>query len=49
MSFCCYKFDSKEQFRSLAAAEGLISVDEDGNESLITGGHGWALNESVTP
>jgi hypothetical protein len=45
MTFCCYKFDSKEQFRSLAAAEGLIVLDEDGNESLITGGHGWALDE----
>lgn len=39
----CYKFESQEQFRSLAAAEGLIATDEDGNETLITGGHGWSL------
>ena len=37
----CYKFESKEQFRSLAAAEGLITTDD----TLITGGHGWSLDE----
>ena len=37
----CFRFDSQEQFRSLAAAEGLIATDE----TLITGGHGWALDE----
>jgi hypothetical protein len=41
----CYRFDSQEQFRSLAAAEGLIATDDDGNETLITGGHGWSLDE----
>jgi hypothetical protein len=45
----CYKFESKEQFRSLAAAEGLIATDDDGNESLITGGHGWSLDEVGRP
>lgn len=41
----CYKFQSSEQFRSLAAAEGLIATDEDGNETLITGSHDWSLDE----
>jgi hypothetical protein len=43
----CYRFDSQEQFRSLAAAEGLICLyeDDNGDEVLITGGHGWALDE----
>lgn len=37
----CYKFPSRENFLTLAAAEGL--VDADGN--LITGGHGFAIDE----
>lgn len=37
----CYRFESREQFLTLAAAEGL--VDADGN--LITGGHGFAIDE----
>lgn len=37
----CYKFPSREDFLALAAAEGL--VDADGN--LITGGHGFAIDE----
>lgn len=36
----CYRFDSQEQFLTLAAAEGLVT--EEGQ--LITGGHGWALD-----
>ena len=32
MSFYCYRFDTRDQFLTLAAAEGL--VDADGN--LIT-------------
>ena len=41
----CYRFPDRDTFRALAAAEGLIATDEDGNETLITGGHGWALDE----
>jgi hypothetical protein len=41
----CYKFKSKEHFRDLAAAEALITIDDDGNETLVTGGHGWSLDE----
>lgn len=37
----CYRFDSRQQFRSLAAAEGLINDDDE----LITGGHGFAVDE----
>lgn len=37
----CYRFETREQFLDLAAAEGL--VDDDGN--LITGGHGFAIDE----
>jgi hypothetical protein len=40
----CYKFSTRQQFRTLAAAEGLI--DADGN--LITGGHGFAVDEGAT-
>lgn len=41
----CFRFESQEQFRTLAAAAGYVTTDEDGNEVLITGGHGWALDE----
>lgn len=41
----CYKFESKEHFRSLAAAEGLITTDEDGNEHLTTCTHDFAIDE----
>jgi hypothetical protein len=37
----CYRFDSRQQFRSLAAAEGLINDDDD----LITASHGFAVDE----
>ena len=40
----CYRFPDESTFLALAAAEGLIATDEDGNEMLITGGHGWALD-----
>jgi hypothetical protein len=36
----CYRFTSESQFLDLAAAEGLVT--EEG--TLITGGHGWALD-----
>jgi hypothetical protein len=44
----CYKFQSRKQFLTLAAAEGLIATDDDGNETLITGGHGFAIDEVGT-
>jgi hypothetical protein len=37
----CFRFDSQEQFRSLAAAEGLVTEDGD----LITASHSHALDE----
>jgi hypothetical protein len=37
----CFRFSTRQQFRTLAAAEGLINDDDE----LITGGHGWALDE----
>jgi hypothetical protein len=40
----CYRFDTRQQFRSLAAAEGLINDDDE----LITGGHGFAVDEIGT-
>lgn len=36
----CYKFPTRQQFRSLAAAEGLTNDDDE----LITGGHGFAVD-----
>ena len=44
----CFRFESQEQFRTLAAAAGYVTTDEDGNEVLITGGHGWAVDEGAT-
>ncbi len=41
MSFYCFRFPTRQQFRSLAAAEGLINADDE----LITGGHGFAVDE----
>jgi hypothetical protein len=40
----CYKFQSRAQFRTLAAAEGLIT--EDGE--LITASHTFAIDEIGT-
>jgi hypothetical protein len=37
----CFRFSTRQQFRTLAAAEGLINDDDE----LITGGHRWALDE----
>jgi hypothetical protein len=37
----CFRFDTRQQFRSLAAAEGLINAEGE----LITGGHGFAVDE----
>jgi hypothetical protein len=37
----CYRFQSREQFRSLAAAEGLITDDD----ALVTASHTHALDE----
>lgn len=44
MSFYCYKFDSRQQFRTLAAAEGLINADGD----LIVSSLTHALDEIGT-
>ena len=41
MTMYCYRFDSQEQFRSLAAAEGLVTEDGD----LITASHSHAIDE----
>jgi hypothetical protein len=37
----CYRFDSQNQFRTLAAAEGLITEDDE----LITASHTYSLDE----
>jgi hypothetical protein len=37
----CFRFDSRQQFRSLAAAEGLINDDDE----LITSSHTFAVDE----
>jgi hypothetical protein len=39
----CYKFNSRNQFRTLAAAEGLVVDDE-----LITASHTFAIDEIGT-
>ena len=37
----CYKFSSRAQFRTLAAAEGLLTADDE----LITASHTHAIDE----
>jgi hypothetical protein len=37
----CYRFNSRNQFRTLAAAEGLITADNE----LITASHTHAIDE----
>lgn len=37
----CYKFQSRAKFRSLAAAEGLLTADGE----LITNSHTYAIDE----
>ena len=37
----CYRFQSRTQFRTLAAAEGLITADDE----LITASHTFAIDE----
>jgi hypothetical protein len=37
----CYRFNSRNQFRTLAAAEGLITEDNE----LITASHTYAIDE----
>ena len=39
----CYRFNSRNQFRTLAAAEGLVVDDE-----LITASHTFAIDEIGT-
>ena len=40
----CYRFNSRTQFRSLAAAEGLLTEDDE----LITASHTFAIDEIGT-
>lgn len=40
----CYKFQSRAQFRTLAAAEGLVTDDGE----LITASHTFAIDEVGT-
>ena len=40
----CYRFNSRNQFRTLAAAEGLITADD----QLITASHTFAIDEIGT-
>jgi hypothetical protein len=42
--FTCYRFESEEQFLTLATAEGLIATDDDGNETLITNSHTHSID-----
>ena len=44
----CYRFESREQFRTLAGAEELTTTDEDGTERLITDSHTHSLVEVGT-
>jgi hypothetical protein len=44
----CYRFTSRATFRSLAAAEGLLTEDDNGEEVLITNSHTYALLEAGT-
>ena len=37
----CYRFQSRAQFRTLAAAEGLVTADDE----LITASHTHAIDE----
>ena len=37
----CYRFQSRAQFRALAAAEGLVTADDE----LITASHTHAIDE----
>lgn len=37
----CYRFNSRNQFRTLAAAEGLVTEDDE----LITASHTFAIDE----
>ena len=37
----CYRFNSRNQFRTLAAAEGLLTEDDE----LITASHAYAIDE----
>ena len=40
----CYKFPDRAQFRTLAAAEGLVTADDE----LITASHTFAIDEVGT-
>jgi len=40
----CFRFNSRNQFRNLAAAEGLLTADDE----LITASHTFAIDEIGT-
>jgi hypothetical protein len=40
----CYRFPDESTFLALAAAEGLIATNEDGNETLITSSHTHSID-----
>ena len=44
----CYRFNSRNQFRTLAAAEGFITTNDNGDEVLITSSHTFAIHEIGT-
>ena len=44
----CYKFQSRTYFRTLAAAEGLITTNDNGDEVLITASHTHSIDEVGT-
>ena len=44
----CYKFQSRTHFRTLAAAEGLITTNDNGDEVLITASHTHSIDEVGT-
>ena len=39
----CFRFNSRNQFRTLAAAEGLLTEDDE----LITNSHTHAIDEAI--
>jgi hypothetical protein len=40
----CYRFPDQDTFMSLAEAEALVFIDEDGSERLITDGHNFCID-----
>jgi hypothetical protein len=40
----CYRFPDRNTFMSLAEAEGLVFIDEDGSKKLRTDGHNFCID-----